>query len=89
MLSEWAQGDFPPTDRVAPSQQVRDQGFAYVGGTTDIDILVTDSATNAKYLDPLREAGIEIILADVGDQSDCSNGSEPAKFHAHSGAAKP
>jgi DeoR family fructose operon transcriptional repressor len=76
------------TIALADHSKFGNQGFAYVGGTTDIDILVTDSATNAKYLDPLREAGIEIILADVGDQSDYSNGSEPAKIHAHSGAAK-
>jgi len=76
------------TIALADHSKFGNQGFAYVGGTTDIDILVTDSATNAKYLDPLREAGVEIILADVGDQSDYSNGSEPAKIHAHSGAAK-
>jgi DeoR family transcriptional regulator, fructose operon transcriptional repressor len=64
------------------------QGFAYVGPTTDIDILVTDSATDPKYLRPLREAGVELILADVRDQPDDTNGYEPGRTRARSGPAK-
>lgn len=41
------------------------QGFAYVGPVTDIDILVTDSGADPKYLRALRETGVELILADV------------------------
>ena len=62
------------------------QGFAYVGPTTDIDILVTDSATDPQYLTPLREAGVELILADVREQTSETNGSEPAKTRTRPGS---
>jgi DeoR family fructose operon transcriptional repressor len=41
------------------------QSFAYVGPVTDIDILVTDSGTDAKYIEGLREAGVEVVVAEV------------------------
>lgn len=53
---------------LADHSKFGNQGFAYVGPVTDIDILVTDSATDPQYLRPLREAGVELILADVRDQ---------------------
>jgi DeoR/GlpR family transcriptional regulator of sugar metabolism len=39
------------------------QSFAYVGPVADIDVLVTDSGTDPKYLDGLREAGVEVVVA--------------------------
>jgi DeoR/GlpR family transcriptional regulator of sugar metabolism len=41
------------------------QSFAYVGPVTDIDVLVTDSGTDAKYIEGLREAGVEVVVAEV------------------------
>jgi DeoR family transcriptional regulator, fructose operon transcriptional repressor len=73
---------------LADHSKFGNQGFAYVGPTTDIDILVTDSATDPKYLRPLREAGVELILADVRDQPDDTNGYEPGRTRARSGPAK-
>lgn len=41
------------------------QSFAYVGPVTDIDVLVTDSRTDSKYIKGLREAGVEVVIAEV------------------------
>jgi DeoR family fructose operon transcriptional repressor len=41
------------------------QSFAYVGPVSDINTLVTDSGTDAKYINDLREAGLEVIVAEV------------------------
>jgi DeoR/GlpR family transcriptional regulator of sugar metabolism len=41
------------------------QSFAYVGPVNDINILVTDSGTDSKYVSDLREAGLEVIVAEV------------------------
>jgi len=41
------------------------QSFAYVGPIADIDVLVTDSGTDSKYIKGLREAGIEVIVAEL------------------------
>jgi DeoR/GlpR family transcriptional regulator of sugar metabolism len=41
------------------------QSFAYVGPVTDIDVLVTDSETQSKYTKALREAGLEVIVAEA------------------------
>lgn len=41
------------------------QGFAFVAPVTDVDILVTDSGVDTKYLRPLRESGVELILAET------------------------
>lgn len=40
------------------------QSFAYVGPVADIDVLVTDSGTDPKYVKALREAGVEVVVAD-------------------------
>jgi DeoR/GlpR family transcriptional regulator of sugar metabolism len=40
------------------------QFFAYVGPVSDLDILVTDSGTDPKYVKELRESGLELIVAD-------------------------
>jgi DeoR family transcriptional regulator, fructose operon transcriptional repressor len=73
---------------LADHSKFGNQGFAYVGPTTDIDILVTDSATDPKYLRPLREAGVELILADLRDQPHDTNGNEPGRARARSGPTK-
>ncbi len=73
---------------VADHSKFGNQGFAYVGPITDIDILVTDSAADPQYLQPLREAGVELILADVRKPPIDTNGSEPGKTRTRSGTAK-
>jgi DeoR family fructose operon transcriptional repressor len=40
------------------------QRFAYVGPVTDIDILITDSGTDPKYVQELRDSGLQVIIAD-------------------------
>jgi DeoR family fructose operon transcriptional repressor len=40
------------------------QSFAYVGPVADIDVLVTDSGTDPKYVKALREAGVEVVVAE-------------------------
>jgi DeoR/GlpR family transcriptional regulator of sugar metabolism len=61
---------------LADDSKFGNQGFAYVGPATDIDILVTNSTTDPKFLRPLREAGVEIVLADVREQSPEKPGSK-------------
>lgn len=39
------------------------QSFAYVGPSTDITTLVTDSATKAEYIKELRSVGVQVIVA--------------------------
>ena len=39
------------------------QFFAYVGPVSDINTLVTDDGTDPKYIDDLREVGVEVIIA--------------------------
>jgi DeoR family fructose operon transcriptional repressor len=41
------------------------QSFAYVGPVNDIDTLITDSGTDLKYINDLREAGVEVIVAET------------------------
>ena len=73
---------------LADHSKFGNQGFAYVAPITDIDILVTDSATDLQYLGPLREAGVEVILADVPEQPIETIGKEPVKNSTRSGGAK-
>lgn len=40
------------------------QSFAYVGPATDIQILVTDSATDPRYLSDLSDLGLQVVVAD-------------------------
>jgi len=40
------------------------QCFAYVGPVTDINILVTDSATDPQHLRDLRDAGLQVVVAE-------------------------
>jgi DeoR/GlpR family transcriptional regulator of sugar metabolism len=73
---------------LADHSKFGNQGFAYVGPVTDIDILVTDSATGPQYLRPLREAGVELILADLREQPADTNDNEPGKNRLRSGPTK-
>jgi len=41
------------------------QSFAYVGPVNDLNILVTDSGTEPRHINELREAGLEVIVADT------------------------
>lgn len=41
------------------------QNFAFVAPVTDIDILVTDSGVEQKYVEQLRDKGIQVIIAEV------------------------
>jgi len=42
------------------------QCFAYVGPVTDINILVTDSGTDPKHIEELRDAGLQVVVAEGG-----------------------
>jgi DeoR/GlpR family transcriptional regulator of sugar metabolism len=53
------------------------QRFAFVGPVTDIDILVTDSGTDPKYIQELRDAGLQVIVAEAAQTAKATN-------HAHS-----
>jgi DeoR/GlpR family transcriptional regulator of sugar metabolism len=55
------------------------QSFTLVGPVKDIDILVTDSATNSKFVDELREAGLEVLVAESAQKH-----SPSLKKHAQS-----
>src|ERR1700685_91839 len=73
---------------LADHSKFGNQGFAYVGPTTDIDILVTDSLTDPQYLRPLREAGVELILADLRTPDSGSDDTEHGKVRGRSGGNK-
>lgn len=55
------------------------QRFAFVGPVTDIDILITDAGTDAKYIQELREAGLQVMVADA---------LRPAKATIHTHSSK-
>src|ERR1700723_738472 len=67
---------------LADHSKFGNQGFAYVGPTTDIDILVTDSATDPKYLNPLPESGLQVIVADGQAHTENTNGDAPSRGRA-------
>src|ERR1700722_6443460 len=73
---------------LADHSKFGNQGFAYVGPTTDIDILVTDSLTDPQYLRPLREAGVELILADLRTPDSGSDDAEHDKVRGRLGGNK-
>ncbi len=50
---------------LADNSKFGTQSFAYVGPVTDIDVLITDSGTDPKYIKGLREAGVEVIVAEL------------------------
>lgn len=73
---------------LADHSKFGNQGFAYVGPVTDIDILVTDSGTDPQFLRPLREAGVELILADVRDQAAEPRDTDAGKTRTRPGTAR-
>src|ERR1700723_353815 len=73
---------------LADHSKFGNQGFAYVGPVTDIDILVTDSGTDPQFLRPLREAGVELILADVRDQAAEPRDTDAGKTRTRGGTAR-
>jgi DeoR family transcriptional regulator, fructose operon transcriptional repressor len=72
---------------LADHSKFGNQGFAYVGPVTDIDILVTDSSVDTKYIRLLREAGVEVILADVRQSRSDSVHSEFAKHRGRAASS--
>lgn len=48
---------------LADHSKFGNQGFAYVGPSTDIHVLITDSATGAVHLHTLRDLGVQTIVA--------------------------
>jgi len=69
---------------LADHSKFGNQGFAYVCPIADIDILVTDSATDLKYLNPLRESGLQLIVADGKAHTENANGDAPSRGRARS-----
>src|ERR1700758_5478663 len=49
---------------LADHTKVGRQRFAFVGAVTDIDILITDSGTDAQHIQQLRESGLQVLIAD-------------------------
>jgi DeoR family transcriptional regulator, fructose operon transcriptional repressor len=64
------------------------QGFAYVGAITDLDILITDSGTDPVHLRALREAGLELIVAEVRNESGEAARGDVLKPRARSTSAR-
>ena len=73
---------------LADHSKFGNQGFAYVCPITDIDILVTDSATDPKYLNPLRESGLQVLVAEGQAHAENTNGDVPSRGRARSEPAK-
>jgi DeoR family transcriptional regulator, fructose operon transcriptional repressor len=73
---------------LADHSKFGNQGFAYVCPITDIDILVTDSATDPKYLNPLRESGLQLIVAGGQAHIENTNGDAPSRGRARSKPTK-
>jgi len=61
------------------------QSFAYVGPVTDIDVLVTDSQTDPRYIEKLRAAKVDVQIAEARDKkthtSENHSGEEPTIHH--------
>jgi DeoR/GlpR family transcriptional regulator of sugar metabolism len=49
---------------LADHSKFGNQAFAYVGPVTDFNTLITDSGTDAKHVDALRESGVEVVVAE-------------------------
>ncbi|MFY9910930.1 MAG: DeoR/GlpR family DNA-binding transcription regulator [Candidatus Sulfotelmatobacter sp.] len=45
------------------------QCFAFVGPVTDINILITDSGTESRHIKDLRDAGLQVVIAEAGSPS--------------------
>jgi DeoR family fructose operon transcriptional repressor len=55
------------------------QRFAFVGPVTDIDILITDSGTDPKYVQELRDAGLQVIVAEAVQAAKATNHTHSSK----------
>lgn len=66
------------------------QGFAYVAPVTDLNILVTDAGVDSKYVNQLREAGVEVIVAEITGKADATTAAAIAvpAHSARKGAAR-
>ena len=53
------------------------QSFAYVGPVADITTLVTDDGTDPKYINDLREAGVEVVVAETQPVSPAARRIDP------------
>lgn len=50
---------------LADNSKFGSQTFAYVGPVSDLDVLVTDSRTDPAYIEKLREAKVDVRVAEV------------------------
>jgi DeoR/GlpR family transcriptional regulator of sugar metabolism len=48
---------------LADHSKFGNQGFAYVGPSTDINTLITDSSTEERHIYALRDSGVQVIVA--------------------------
>jgi len=48
---------------LADHSKFGNQGFAYVGPASDLNVLITDAGTDPAYVTQLRESGLEVIIA--------------------------
>ena len=64
------------------------QGFAYVGPSTDMHTLITDSSTEEVHINALRESGVHVIVAGQPATSDASKSTEQTNVQAASGRSK-
>lgn len=48
---------------LADHSKFGNQSFAYVGPVSDLDILITDSGTDPKYVAALGDAGVKVLVA--------------------------
>jgi DeoR family transcriptional regulator, ulaG and ulaABCDEF operon transcriptional repressor len=47
------------------SRKLRSRSAMVVTALDEIDVVVTDAAATEESLDPIREAGIEVVIAEV------------------------
>jgi DeoR family transcriptional regulator, fructose operon transcriptional repressor len=71
---------------LADHSKFGNQGFAYVGPSTDIDTLITDSGTAEADISMLRDSGIQVIVAGQSKAGQSSSGLDTRKFAGRSHA---
>jgi DeoR/GlpR family transcriptional regulator of sugar metabolism len=60
------------------------QSFSFVGPISSVDIVVTDSKTDPKYVKELREGGVEVIVAAPCPQEEVSASDMPVELPSRS-----
>lgn len=65
---------------VADHSKFGNQGFAYVGPSTDITTLITDLGTEEKHISALRESGVQVIVA--GEAAEPATQKSPSRSRA-------